>query len=207
MVNGHGSHAIIRLAAERDAEEIAEIYAPNVRQSIVSFETEVPPAEEMRGRIGGAGDRFAWLVCERQGRILGYAYAGEHRSRSAYRWSVDVSAYVREETRGAGVGKALYTSLISVLALQGFYNAYAGIALPNPASVGLHESVGFRPVGVYREVGYKLGGWHDVGWWSLVLRAHVANPAEPAGLSSVLTAGRGDAALASGLKVLQDRAY
>jgi L-amino acid N-acyltransferase YncA len=87
-----------------------------------------------------------------------------HHSRAAYRWSVDVSTYVHKGERRTGAGRALYTSLISVLALQGFYNAYAGIALPNPASVGLHEAVGFRPVGVYREVGYKLGAWHDVGW-------------------------------------------
>ena len=205
--NDQGYHATIRLASERDAEQIAAMYAPNVTQSIVSFETEVPTAEEMRGRIAGAKDRFAWLVCERQGQVLGYAYAGEHRSRSAYRWSVDVSAYVHEAARRFGVGKALYTSLISVLVLQGFYNAYAGIALPNPASVGLHEAIGFRPIGVYRRVGYKLGEWHDVGWWSLTLREHVADPAEPAGVSSALTPGRGDVALASGLEFLRDRAH
>ena len=200
--NGSSS-AVIRLAAERDAEQVAAIYAPNVTDAIVSFETEAPSAEEMSRRIEGTLERFPWLVCERQGRVLGYAYAGAHGSRAAYQWSVDVSAYVHEGERRTGVGRALYTSLISVLALQGFYNAYAGIALPNPASVGLHEAVGFRPVGIYRGVGYKLGAWHDVGWWHLSLRERVANPDPPADLPAVLGSEEWYAALVSGLSFLR----
>ena len=201
--SGNGSPSSIRLATERDAEEIAAIYAPNVTDTIISFELEPPSAEEMRRRIEGTLERFPWLVCERQGRVLGYAYAGAHGSRAAYQWSVDVSAYVHEGERRTGVGRALYTSLISVLALQGFYNAYAGIALPNPASVGLHEAVGFRPVGVYRGVGYKLGAWHDVGWWHLSLRERVANPDPPADLPAVLGSEEWYAAFVSGLSFLR----
>jgi L-amino acid N-acyltransferase YncA len=200
--NGSSS-AIIRLATERDAEQVAAIYAPNVTDAIVSFETEAPSAEEMRRRIEGTLERFPWLVCERHGRLLGYAYAGAHRSRAAYRWSVDVSAYVHKGERRTGVGRALYTSLISALALQGFYNAYAGITLPNPASVGLHEAVGFRPVGVYRGVGYKFGAWHDVGWWHLALRERRADPDPPADLPSMLGSAGWSAALASGLSFLR----
>ena len=200
----HGpSPAIIRLATERDAEQVAAIYAPNVTDAIVSFETEAPSAEEMRRRIEGTLERFPWLVCERHGRVLGYAYAGAHGSRAAYRWSVDVSAYVHKGERRMGVGRALYASLISVLALQGFYNAYAGIALPNPASVGLHEAAGFRPVGIYRGVGYKLGAWHDVGWWHLTLRERRADPNPPADLPAVLGSTGWSAALASGLSFLR----
>src|SRR5919199_3326619 len=147
--SGNGSPAISRLATERDAEQIAAIYAPNVTETIISFELEPPDAEEMRRRITGTLERFPWLVCEREKRVSGYAYASAHGSRAAYRWSVDVSAYVHEGERRSGVGRALYTSLFSLLSLQGFYNAYAGITLPNPASVGLHEALGFRPVGVY----------------------------------------------------------
>jgi phosphinothricin acetyltransferase len=197
------SSAVIRLAAERDAEQVAVIYAPNVTDAIVSFETEAPSAEEMRRRIEGTLERFPWLVCERHGRVLGYAYAGAHGSRAAYQWSVDVSAYVHKGERRTGVGRALYASLISVLALQGFYNAYAGIALPNPASVGLHEAVGFRPVGIYRGVGYKLGAWHDVGWWHLSLRERVANPDPPADLPAVLGSTGWSAAVTSGLSFLR----
>ena len=201
--SGNGSPSSIRLAPERDAEEIAAIYAPNVIDTIISFESEPPTADEMRLRIEGTLERYPWLVCERRGRVLGYAYAGAHGSRAAYRWSVDVSVYVHEEAHRTGVGRALYTSLFATLDLQGFYNAYAGATLPNPASVGLHESVGFRPVGVYRGVGYKLGAWHDVGWWHLPLRERVANPDPPADLPSVLGAEGWDAALASGLPLLR----
>jgi phosphinothricin acetyltransferase len=135
--------------------------------------------------------------------VLGYAYAGAHGSRAAYQWSVDVSVYVREGARRTGVGRALYASLFAVLDLQGFYNAYAGATLPNPASVGLHESVGFRLVGVYRGVGYKLGAWHDVGWWHLPLRERVADPDPPADLPSVVGSEEWDAALTNGLPLLR----
>ena len=201
--SGNGSPTSIRLATERDAEQVAAIYAPNVTDSIISFESEPPSADEMRRRIEGTLERFPWLVCERHGRVLGYAYAGAHGIRAAYQWSVDVSVYVHWETQRAGVGRALYTSLFAALKLQGFYNAYAGATLPNPASVGLHESVGFRAVGVYRGVGYKLGAWHDVVWWHLALRERVADPDPPAGLPSVLGLEEWDAALASGLPLLR----
>jgi L-amino acid N-acyltransferase YncA len=200
---GNGSPSNIRLATERDAEEIAAIYAPNVTDTIISFESEPPTADEMRLRIEGTLKRYPWLVCERRGRVLGYTYAGAHGSRAAYRWSVDVSVYVHEEARRTGMGRALYTSLFAALDLQGFYNAYAGATLPNPASVGLHESVGFRPLGVYRGVGCKLGVWHDVGWWHLPLRERVADPDPPADLPSVLGSEGWDAALASGLPLLR----
>jgi phosphinothricin acetyltransferase len=118
-------------------------------------------------------------VHDEGGRILGYAYASRHRERAAYQWSADVSCYVRPEARGRGIGKALYTELLRRLEAQGFRNAYAGIALPNDASVRLHESVGFRPIGVYRGVGFKQGAWRDVGWWGVPLGAPESNPAPP----------------------------
>ncbi len=202
-MGSNGSPATIRLATEGDAEQIAAIYAPNVTDTIISFELEPPTAEEMRRRIEITLQRYPWLVCERHGRVMGYAYAGAHGSRWAYQWSVDVSVYVHEEARGKGVGRALYASLFAALELQGFYNAYAGATLPNPASVRLHEAVGFRPVGVYREVGYKLGAWHDVVWWHLPLRERVADPDPPAGLPSVLGSEEWDAALANGVPLLR----
>jgi L-amino acid N-acyltransferase YncA len=186
----------IRLAKEHDAEQILGIYAPIVEGTSISFEVEPPTADEMRRRIVGTLARLPWLVCEREGEVLGYAYAGEHSARAAYRWSVDASVYVHERARRLGVGRALYGTLFTVLTLQGFYNAYAGITLPNPASVGLHESMGFRPVGVYRGVGYKLGAWHDVGWWHLPLRARIARPDPPSDLASVRASEEWDAALA-----------
>jgi len=201
--SGNGPPAIIRLATERDAEQVAAIYAPNVTDTVISFELEPPTADEMRRRIEVTLKRYPWLVCERQGWLLGYAYAGAHGSRWAYQWSVDVSVYVHEEARRTRVGRALYTSLFATLELQGFYNAYAGATLPNPASVGLHEGVGFRRVGVYRGVGYKLGAWHDVVWWHLPLHEKVVNPDPPADVPSVVGSEEWEAALTNGLPLLR----
>ena len=194
----------IRLAMGEDAGEILAIYAPTVEHTIISFEVEPPTVDEMRRRIAKTLERLPWLVCERHGRVAGYAYVSEHAPRAAYKWSVNVSTYVHERERRSGVGRALYTSLFAVLALQGFYNAYAGISLPNPASVGLHEALGFRPVGLYRGVGYKLGAWHDVGWWGLSLQERVASPSPPLDLSTAQSSEGWDAALASGLPLLKD---
>jgi L-amino acid N-acyltransferase YncA len=175
----------IRLAAEADAEQAAAIYAPVVRETCISFELEPPDATEMRRRILATLERYPWLVCEQGGELSGYAYASEHRSRPAYRWSADVSAYVAPRRHRSGVGRALYGALFELLRLQGLYGAFAGITLPNAASVGLHEALGFQPVGVYRAVGFKLGAWHDVGWWRLALREPVGEPAEPLGYPAV----------------------
>ncbi len=177
--------AAIRLADADDASQIAAIYAPIVRETVISFETEPPDDEEMANRIRKTLPRYPWLVCEHADEILGYAYAGTHRTRDAYQWSVDVSVYVHADHRRAGVGRGLYESLLGVLRKQGFYNSYAGIALPNPASVGLHESLGFEPVGVYEVVGHKNGAWHDVGWWHLQLRAPDDDPESPSALTDL----------------------
>ncbi|MBN9391510.1 MAG: N-acetyltransferase [Chloroflexi bacterium] len=162
--------AFIRIATPEDAPAIQAIYAPVVENTIISFETEPPTVAEMAGRIQKTLEFFPYLVCESNGAVIGYVYATKHRERAAYQWAVDVTAYIREDYRGKGVGKALYTALKGMLAGQGFYHAYAGIALPNAASVGLHEAVGFKPLGVYQQVGFKLDGWHDVGWWELQLQ-------------------------------------
>jgi phosphinothricin acetyltransferase len=168
----------IRIAREDDAAAIRAIYAPIVRDTAISFEDEPPSVAEMACRIRDTLVAYPYLVAEDGGRLLGYVYASAHRARAAYRWSVDVTAYVAAGARRTGVGRALYRALLGVLTRQGFHSAYAGIALPNDASVALHEAVGFEPVGVYREVGFKHGRWHDVGWWRRAL-AQATPPAEP----------------------------
>lgn len=133
----------------------------------------------MAGRIARTLATHPWFVAEKGDTIVGYAYGSEHRSRRAYRWSCDVSVYVAAAARGHGVGRALYRPLLTTLADQGFTAAFAGITLPNPASIGLHEHLGFTPVGVFRDVGFKHGAWHDVGWWRRPLALPDPAPREP----------------------------
>ena len=199
-----GENAIIRPVEAIYAAEIATIYAPNVTDTVISFELVPPDAAEMERRITATTATHPWLVCERAGEIVGYVYAGSHLGRAAYQWSTNVTVYVDARQRRGGFGRALYTSLFALLRLQGFYNAYAGITLPNAGSVGLHEALGFRSVGVYRQVGYKLGAWHDVGWWSLDLQGKTTATPPPPLTSTALQVHPGyKNALASGLSLLR----
>lgn len=179
------TETIMRLAEEGDAEQIAAIYAPIVAGTATSFEVMPPDAAEMRRRIAATLEQYPWLVCERGGEIVGYAYATQHRTRAAYQWSVDTSVYITADCRRRGVGRSLYAALLAALPLQGFFNAYAGITLPNGGSVGLHEAMGFQPVGVYRQVGFKLGQWHDVGWWQRPLQPHAEPSGPPLSLAEI----------------------
>jgi phosphinothricin acetyltransferase len=177
--------ATIRPATPQDAAGILAIYTPIVRGTAISFEVEPPTVPEMQQRIAQTLLKFPWLLCERQGDIFGYVYASQHRARAAYQWSVDVSVYIHADWHRSGIGRGLYTALFSLLHRQGFYNLYAGITLPNDGSVGLHEALGFQPVGVYRSVGFKFGVWHDVGWWQLALRAGSHTPDPPTSFDTV----------------------
>jgi L-amino acid N-acyltransferase YncA len=168
-----------RRATVDDAPAIAGIYAPYVRETIISFETEAPDAAEIAARIERIGRQYPWLTASADGRLVGYAYACENRARLAYRWSVDAAVYLDPSAQRQGIGRALYRRLFALLRAQGYVNAFAGISLPNAASVALHEAMGFAPIGVYRNVGYKLGAWRDVGWWQLALRDPPQDPSEP----------------------------
>lgn len=170
----------LRSATPDDADAIAAIYGPIVANTTISFELEAPTVEEMRSRIVATLPRLPWLVSlDDAGRVDGYVYASQHRERAAYQWSVDTTAYVREDSRGQGVGRRLYEELFRRLVEQGYYQAFAGIALPNEASIGLHEALGFQPLGVYRKVGFKKGAWRDVGWWQKELQATGCEPEAP----------------------------
>jgi phosphinothricin acetyltransferase len=195
--------AAIRLATPADGAALATIYAPAVAHQATSFELECPSAAEMGRRVAATVRRTPWLVCQHHDDILGYAYAGSHRDRPAYQWSVEVSAYVSPAVHRHGVARALYTSLFAVLGLQGFRNGYAGIALPNPGSVGLHTAMGFKPVGTYHAVGYKLGAWHDVAWFELALAERVADPPPPRPLPEILSDPMFAAALTAGIASLR----
>jgi len=164
----------------RDAAACAALYAPFVRDTVISFEDQAPTTAEMATRIERLTKSHAWLVAEDEGKILGYAYGCPHRERAAYRWASEVSVYVEPRHQRRGAGRALYEALFSLLAEHGYRIALAGIALPNDASVALHEACGFTPVGVYRRIGFKFGTWWDVGWWQLqLIGAGGEPPAEP----------------------------
>ncbi len=193
----------IRLATIADAAPIAHIYSPAVSSRATSFEVEAPDASEMARRIGATLERLPWLVGEDDGRVVGYAYAGRHRDRAAYQWSVEVSAYVDDSAHRRGIGRALYTSLFAILSLLGYRNAYAGITLPNPASVGLHEAVGFTRVGTYRGIGWKMGQWHDVLWLERLLHEPGEPPSPPRLLPDVLPDPQLQAALEAGARQLR----
>lgn len=186
----------IRLATPDDAAAIQAIYAPYVNETIISFEITPPTIDEMGARIQKTLAKYPWLVYEvdpqdeivpeeakpettTQPIIAGYVYASSHRERSAYQWSVDVSVYTDPRYHRRNIGRGLYTALFDLLREQGYINAYAGIALPNEGSVGIHTALGFIPVGIYQHVGYKLDGWHDVGWWVLHLAPPPAQPLPP----------------------------
>lgn len=193
---------LVRLADPADGSALAAIYAQSI-STPVSFELAAPSGEEMAGRVAEVLRLAPWLVLERDARIAGYAYAAAHRARPAYRFSVDTTVYVDAAHTRSGVGRALYRTLFALLRLQGFYVAHAGITLPNAASVGLHESFGFEPVGVYKDVGFKLGAFHTVGWWRLALLPAVGEPTPTRGLDALRDDPAWRAALSSHLDPLR----
>jgi L-amino acid N-acyltransferase YncA len=158
---------MVRNAAPDDAGAIEAIYTPIVLETAISFEEQPPAVDDIRGRIE---ESIVWLVAEDADRVVGYGYAGPFHERAAYRWSVEVSIYVGADAQGRGVGRSLLKELLDELQRRGYVNAFAGIALPNEASVGLFERFGFERIALQRNVGYKLGRWHNVGWWQLQLR-------------------------------------
>jgi L-amino acid N-acyltransferase YncA len=191
----------IRLACEHDdAAAVAGIYGPFCESTAITFEYVSPSADEIANRIRTITAQYPWLVLDDRGAVAGYAYASRHHDRAAYGWSVDTAVYVSPIYHRCGVGRALYTTLFQLLRLQGYFKAYAGITLPNSASTGLHEAVGFRLVGVYPGVGYKHGVWHDVAWYHLALQSERLNPDPPVPVSALAASPGWADAVAKGLR-------
>jgi L-amino acid N-acyltransferase YncA len=217
--------ANIRLATTGDAAAVSAIYAPYCEGSAVSFEQVAPTAEEMAQRIATVTAQRPWIVLEgasgpskaRRGRasasaggapraseeddacVIGYAYASPHNERAAYRWSVSTAIYIDGSHHRRGAGRALYTTLFALLRQLGYRQATAGITLPNPASVGLHAAFGFAPVGVYRQIGYKMGSWHDVGWYQVEIQPASARPADPRSIGELVETSDWHDAVSRGL--------
>ncbi len=180
----------IRIVTPGDAGSVLDIYRPIVLETPISFEYEPPSVEEMRRRIERTLATYPWLVSTNDaGEVEGYAYATALRSRTAYRWSVEVSAYVRPDRRQRRIGRALYQALCAALERQGFVSAYAGIALPNAESVRFHERLGFHPIGVFPRVGFKHGRWYDIGWWRRALSDPPSDPSPPTPFSELTDGG------------------
>ncbi|NQN91599.1 N-acetyltransferase [Streptococcus suis] len=154
----------IRNAQVEDAANLVAIYAPYVEKTAITFETQVPAVEDFANRIEKTLKKFPYLVAVDEGQIVGYAYASTYYARAAYDWTVELSVYVQKEARGKGIGTLLYTALEEELTARGFKNFLACIALPNPASIALHEKRGYQQVAHFKKVGYKFGTWHDIVW-------------------------------------------
>lgn len=193
----------IRLARHEDAKEILAIYEPFILNTAVTFEEVVPALDEFKNRIGNIQKECPYLVCEIDGKIAGYAYASSYRSRAAYRWNREVSVYVHPQFQRRNVAKALYHALFPILKMQGYARLYAVITLPNEASVRLHESFGFKEFALYKNVGYKLGQWQNVGWWELDLIEDEHKPFGPLPFEDVKSGPKVEKYLKSALSFLK----
>ena len=170
---------MIRIATTDDASGILNIYAPYITGTSFTFELDVPAIPDFKNRIHNYLETYPWLVYELNGEIAGYAYAARHRERVAYQWCTESSIYIHDKYQGTGIGKALYSALTEILKQQGFRNVYAVINLPNDKSVAFHEHFGFTWFATYKNVGYKLGKWKNVGWWQLQLNEYTDDPPPP----------------------------
>ena len=179
----------IRPATAADAGAIAAIYGPYCTGSRVSFEEVAPDSAEMARRIAGDRPGFhPWFVADEDGAVLGYAASSPFRTRPAYRWSVETGIYLAPGAQGRGLGRALLETMLTALERQGYVAVIGAIALPNPASVALHEKLGFEKVGAYRGTGFKQGAWLDVGLWQKDLAPRSDSPVEPRPFARSVTA-------------------
>ncbi len=170
---------LIRPVQIQDTQAVLHIYTPYILTTAFTFETTIPTIEEFEERIKTYTQKYPWLVAEDDGMIIGYAYAGKHRDREAYQWCVESSVYVQENYHGKNVAYELYTQLFKLLKQAGFINVYAGVTQPNPKSISFHTKMGFEHFATYKNIGHKLGKWHDVAWLVKVINEHSDHPATP----------------------------
>lgn len=178
---------IIRLAKQSDAADMLEIYGPIVEQTATSFETETPSLSEFQQRIESYGSKAPWLVAELEGKVVGYAYATDHRSRKSYQWNQEVTVYVHHDFRKLGIARKLYLLLLDMLQAMNFCKAIAVITLPNDASIAFHRSIGFRHIGEMKNIGYKLGKWHATSWWDIDLHHNTQTPKDIKPLTDIVS--------------------
>ncbi len=177
----------IRLICETDTQSVLDIYKYYVDHTIISFEYNAPTHDEYLQRIKTNTEKYPWLVCLHKNNIIGFAYGSTHRYRTAYQWSPESTIYLAPNFHTKGIGRVLYETLFSLLKLQGYYNVFAGVGLPNDKSVGFHRALGFEEIGVFKNIGYKLGNWHHTHWFQLTLAEHKRNPVTPISLEEVIS--------------------
>ena len=175
----------IRLITPADADHVLEIYKPYVLNTYITFEYNVPSPEEWKNKIEKITTKYPWLVCTYKEEITGYAYGSTHRDRTAYQWSPESTAYMSEKFHRKGIARILYETLFAMLKLQGYINVYAGVGLPNTKSEEFHKALGFTELGIFKNVGYKLGAWHDTKWFQLHLSPHTINPSPPKSIAEI----------------------
>lgn len=187
----------IRLINKTDAQAVLDIYKYYVDHTIISFEYEAPTLEAYIDRIITNTEKYPWLVCLCDNNVIGFAYGSTHRYRTAYQWSPESTIYLSPDFHTKGLGRILYTTLFSLLRLQGYFNVFAGVGLPNEKSVGFHKALGFEEIGIFKNVGYKLDNWHDTQWFQLKLNDHIRNPPAPMILEELITTKEFSAILSS----------
>lgn len=168
---------MIRIAHADDATAIHDIYTPHIASGVATFETELPGVDAMRQRVLTRLQHYPWLVWDEGGTVLAYAYASRFRERAAYDWIAETSIYVHADAQRRGIARRLYGFLLETMRMQGINQAMGVITLPGTQSVAMHEAMGFTPAGVWKQSGYKLGQWWDVGVWQKELQAPVNPPA------------------------------
>ena len=160
---------MIRQVKDTDAEAMCRIYNNYVLNTRITFEETPLQTDDIASRIKDVTQVYPWLVYEENGNVVGYTYAGKWKERSAYRYSVETGIYIDSRHIGKGIGTKLKAELLNMLKEKSIHSVICGIALPNPASIALCEKFGFEKIGHFKEVGYKLGAWVDVGYWELIL--------------------------------------
>lgn len=176
----------IRLIKETDAQPALDIFRYYVDNTNISFEYDPPTLEEYIQRIKTNTEKYPWLVCLNNDKLIGFAYGSTHRYRTAYQWSPESTIYLAPNFHSKGIGRILYETLFEVMKLQGYFNVFAGVALPNEKSIRLHRAMGFDDIGIFKNVGYKHSSWIHTHWFQLLLNEHKLNPSTPTKLDTVI---------------------
>lgn len=175
----------IRLATVNDAEQVLKVYTPYVLQTASTFEYEVPTVDEFRGRIVKISARYPYLVCECNGEIIGYAYGSTHRERMGYSWCAETTVYLSAAHHRRGIARVLYNALFALMKEQGYKSIYVSILSTNVGSLAFHRAMGFEDIGMFTNIGYKLGSWHSNIWMQLFLDEHGIEPPLPVAFTAI----------------------